>query len=1028
MVAFINSQILRTIPLLLIAVLFCPLTYGNVIYVDDDAVGANDGTSWENAYVYLQDALTDAAGVNNDMVWGNASIYLQDALADTEDSEKSIEIRVARGLYTPDRGKNQITGNRWATFQLINGVKLMGGFAGLGATDPNTRNISLYETILSGDLNGDDGALLNSNIENSYHIVTGNGTDLTAVMDGFTIRDGNANRRCYPDFAGGGMFLDSSSPTVANCSFIANYGLDGGGMSNDNNSNPNLINCTFNGNLSDWGGGMANVHGSSPTLTNCLFIRNHATNDGGGMYNGKEGNVMLINCTFNGNSARSGGAMQCDYCSSIRLVNTILWNDVPDEIFLRQSFATVTYCDIQGGWPGEGNIDIDPLFADPYNDDFHLKSQAGRLDEFSESWVIDDVTSPCIDTGDPNSSVAFEPFPNGIIINIGVYGNTAEASKSPSGLNAKYSGGTGESKDPYQIATAEDLITFGETPEDYDKHFILTADIDLDLNLPGRKVFDRAVIAPDINDVEGWYQGTSFTGVFDGNDHIILNLTIKGNGHLGLFGQTGTGASISNLGLEAVDVSGGGGGLVGDNWGTITSCYSTGLVTGRGGLVGLNYGSITMSYSTGSVIGTGEGRGVGGLVGSNIGIIMSCYSTDSVSGDRCVGGLVGWNDDSSIIASYSTGSISGETGVGGLVGCNSDSSIISSYSTGLVSGDRYVGGLAGSNYGNITMSYSIGVVTGNDEVGGLVGYAPEGSINLSFWDMETSNQATSDGGTGLITIEMRTAAIFLDAGWDFIGETINGPNDVWKMWDGYDYPRLSWEVGPNTPLVFVDINDPGFCGQMSEYEVTNAQYCDFLNAALASGDITIDGNDVYGADGTNSGEDYIGQRYYRCDGSGYTGYGATNGGAARIHYNEGAFSVESGFGNHPVTYVSWYGAMAFANYYGYYLPTEEQWQAVADYDGTYIYGCGQIIDPGIANYRISEHPDGTMPVGSFGIYGYGMADMAGNVWEWTSSSLDDNRIFRGGSMGSIDSDCSVSIRGDGIPYANYWDVGFRVCR
>jgi formylglycine-generating enzyme required for sulfatase activity len=275
---------------------------------------------------------------------------------------------------------------------------------------------------------------------------------------------------------------------------------------------------------------------------------------------------------------------------------------------------------------------------------------------------------------------------------------------------------------------------------------------------------------------------------------------------------------------------------------------------------------------------------------------------------------------------------------------------------------------------------------------------------------------------------MQTASTFLDAGWDFVGEIVNGPNDIWKIWDGHDYPRLIWEPGPNTPLVFVDVNDPNFYGQMSKYEVTNAQYCDFLNAALASGDITVNGTDVEGAGGSNSGEDYAGQRYYRCDGSGYTGYGAANGGAARIHYSEGAFSVDSGFGNHPVTYVSWYGAMAFANYYGYYLPAEDQWQAVADYDGTYIYGCGQTIDPGIANYRDSEYPDGTTSVGSFGIYGYGMSDMAGNVWEWTSSSLDSNRIFCGGSMGSIDSDCDVSIRGDGIPYANYYDIGFRVCR
>src|SRR4030042_1453759 len=92
---------------------------------------------------------------------------------------------------------------------------------------------------------------------------------------------------------------------------------------------------------------------------------------------------------------------------------------------------------------------------------------------------------------------------------------------------AKYSGGTGEPNDPYQIATAADLIALGETPEDYDKHFILTADIDLDPNLPGRKVFDKAVIAPGIlGGLGSKFWGTPFTGVFDGNSHTISHLTV----------------------------------------------------------------------------------------------------------------------------------------------------------------------------------------------------------------------------------------------------------------------------------------------------------------------------------------------------------------------------------------------------------------------------------------------------------------------------------------------------------------------
>ncbi|MFC1765154.1 formylglycine-generating enzyme family protein [Planctomycetota bacterium] len=375
-----------------------------------------------------------------------------------------------------------------------------------------------------------------------------------------------------------------------------------------------------------------------------------------------------------------------------------------------------------------------------------------------------------------------------------------------------------------------------------------------------------------------------------------------------------------------------------------------------------------------------------------------------------------------IAGSYSTGIVRGGDRVGGLVGVNGPiGRIVTSYSNVAVEGSGDTGGLVGRNYGSINRSYSIGVVRGENLVGGLVGSGRENSsVTSSFWDIETSDQATSPSGIGLTTDEMQTSTTFLNAGWDF--------NNIWKIWDGYGYPRLQWEPGPNPPLVFVDINDPGFNGQISRYEITNAQYCDFLNAALASGDITVNGNEVEGTSGLNSGADYAGHLYYNSDGSGYSGYGATNGGAARIYYSAGVFNIDSSFGNHPVTYVSWYGAMAFANYYGYYLPTEDQWQAVADFDGTYTYGCGKTIDPGIANYRHSEHPDGTVSVGSFGLYGYGMSDMAGNVWEWTSSSLNSNRVFRGGSLGSLDSDCAVSIRGDGIPHAAYYDIGFRVCR
>ena len=240
---------------------------------------------------------------------------------------------------------------------------------------------------------------------------------------------------------------------------------------------------------------------------------------------------------------------------------------------------------------------------------------------------------------------------------------------------------------------------------------------------------------------------------------------------------------------------------------------------------------------------------------------------------------------------------------------------------------------------------------------------------------------------------------------------------------------------PIIPMVWVSINDPGvlghegFSGQMSKYETTNAQYCQYLNEALASEDITVDDSSVYGASGSNGGVDYVGEAYYDLTGPGYTYDGATNGGAAKIDYSSGLFTVDSGFENHPVTFVSWYGATAFCNYYGWRLPTEWEWQAVADYDGSFTYGCGLTINNDIANYAGSTHPHGTTVVGAFGTYGYGMADMAGNVWEWTSSLSGSYRVLRGGCWGRIDYVCSVSYRLNYYgPFLANHDVGFRVCR
>ena len=332
-----------------------------------------------------------------------------------------------------------------------------------------------------------------------------------------------------------------------------------------------------------------------------------------------------------------------------------------------------------------------------------------------------------------------------------------------------YSGGTGEPNDPYLIATAYDLNDIGNHPEDFNKCFLMADDIDLgdyagtEFNIIGRP------------------PNSPFTGVFDGNDNKIRNFTWSSvnDYNVGLFAIVGAGGQIENLGLENVDVNVIDGyqvgGLVGCNFGTVTQCYSAGSVTGDsdiGGLVGCNYqGTITSCYSTGSITGYGD---VGGLVGLNLGTVAQCCSTGSIAGDyKCVGGLVGHNG--------------GYHYYGVITDC---------YSTAGVSGGFYVGGLVGQNHDNysaITDSYSTGSVTGDGDIGGLVGVGL-GVVEDCFWDIQTSGRTTSAGGVGKTTADMKIMDTFSQAGWDFIGETANGNDDIWTICEVENYPRFVWQI------------------------------------------------------------------------------------------------------------------------------------------------------------------------------------------------------------------------------------------
>jgi hypothetical protein len=339
-----------------------------------------------------------------------------------------------------------------------------------------------------------------------------------------------------------------------------------------------------------------------------------------------------------------------------------------------------------------------------------------------------------------------------------------------------YSGGSGTEIEPYQIGNPDDWQELMTTSEDWNKHFILTADV----NLAG------VTLRPVGGTIMMW-GGPPFTGVFDGNNHIISNAVINrpDRDFIGLFGHVSVG-QIRNLGVEDVNMTGRDfvGGLVGVNpEGTLTACYATGAVSG--------------------------GDSVGGLVGVNSGTLTACYATGAVSSTwGIVGGLVGNNNEGTITACYATGSVSGDDAVGGLVGCNmagnNIGTITSCYATGSVSGtgrNSMIGGLVGLNFGTITSCYATGAVSGTGQysyVGGLVGRIfTGGTLTACFWDIQTSGQMTSAGGTGKTTAEMKMLSTFTEAGWDFV--------DAWGIGNGQTYPYLKPFNGINT----ADLNYDG---------------------------------------------------------------------------------------------------------------------------------------------------------------------------------------------------------------------------
>jgi len=196
---------------------------------------------------------------------------------------------------------------------------------------------------------------------------------------------------------GGGMYnYEQSNPTINNCTFSNNSADIGGGIYNAYNSNPTIINSTFIGNQATKGSGVYNYN-SNPILTNCIFIGNHASSNGGGVFN-ENSSPTIINCTFSKNAAQNGGGgiYNIGY-SNPDITNCILWADTAfsgSEI-LNPGTGTpsVSYSDVQGGYPGTGNINSDPFFIDQTNNDLRLSAGSPAIDAGNNSSLPSDITT-----------------------------------------------------------------------------------------------------------------------------------------------------------------------------------------------------------------------------------------------------------------------------------------------------------------------------------------------------------------------------------------------------------------------------------------------------------------------------------------------------------------------------------------------------------------------------------------------------------------------------------------------------------
>jgi len=299
------SIIVRLVAMIIAsALLTASVSAGPIVYVDASAPApaGGDGSSWASSLKHLRDAIDLAANPVNGIT----------------------EIRVAQGVYVADRTAAQPLGSRDrnATFTLRNGVAMRGGYHGMAALpkdNPDSRDIDAFTTVLTGDLNGDDGPVGDflNNTENAYQVVVAVNVDAGAILEGFNVRGGRADGVSLgptPDSRdqGSAVNIYFGGPRIVRCTFEQNWAFNHGTI-NDHGDNAQVSQCVFRHNYSQQFGAGLYVHDHSATLaTECVFEHNTALTDGAGAYCRSETGAIFSQCVFIGNQANRGGGLYGD--------------------------------------------------------------------------------------------------------------------------------------------------------------------------------------------------------------------------------------------------------------------------------------------------------------------------------------------------------------------------------------------------------------------------------------------------------------------------------------------------------------------------------------------------------------------------------------------------------------------------------------------------------------------------------------------------------------------------------------------